>query len=124
MQTDKFDFDLPAELIAQKPASPRDSSRLLEVFPEKLEDRKFQQLPDLLRPGDLLVLNDTRVIPTKLRGKRGNVKIEVTLHKPSKKEDEWFAFARPGRRLRKATVLIFAKTFRQRLSRRDQVAKC
>ena len=68
MQTDKFDFDLPAELIAQKPASPRDSSRLLEVFPEKLEDRKFHQLPDLLRPGDLLVLNDTRVIPTKLRG--------------------------------------------------------
>ena len=111
MQTDKFDFDLPAELIAQKPASPRDSSRLLEVFPEKLEDRKFQQLPDLLRPGDLLVLNDTRVIPTKLRGKRDNVKIEVTLHKPSKKEDEWFAFARPGRRLRKGDRVNFREDF-------------
>jgi len=114
MRTDKFDFDLPTERIAQEPAVPRDSSRLLEVFPDRLRDRMVMDLPTLLQPGDLLVLNDTRVIPSRLRGKRGDAKIEVTLHKPTN-ENQWYAYARPGRRLRVGDTINFADGFSARL---------
>src|SRR5688572_18767164 len=109
MRTELFDFDLPAELIAQHPVEPRDAARLLVVAERGLEDRRVSDLPALLRPGDLLVLNDTRVIPARLTGKRGAARIEVTLHQPAGSDgtDEsapadaalWRAFARPGRRL-------------------------
>ncbi|MEQ9575325.1 MAG: S-adenosylmethionine:tRNA ribosyltransferase-isomerase, partial [Rhodospirillales bacterium] len=66
MKTDLFDFDLPPERIAQKPANPRDSARLLEVTPTALHDRGVRDLPSLLNPGDILVVNDTRVIPARL----------------------------------------------------------
>ena len=114
MRTDTFDFDLPTDRIAQEPTFPRDSSRLLEVFPDRLRDGAVLDLPTILQPGDLLVLNDTRVIPTRLYGKRGNAKIEVTLHKPSDK-NQWYAFARPGRRLRVGDTIDFADGFSAKL---------
>jgi S-adenosylmethionine:tRNA ribosyltransferase-isomerase len=114
MRTDTFDFDLPPERIAQEPAFPRDSSRLLEVFPDHLRDGTVLDLPTLLQPGDLLVLNDTRVIPTRLFGKRGDTKIEVTLHKPLDR-NQWYAFARPGRRLRVGDTIDFTDKFSAKL---------
>ena len=109
MRTDAFDFDLPRELIAQQPASPRDSSRLLEVG-AGLRDRAMRDLPGLLRAGDMLVLNDTRVIPARLRGKRGEASIEVTLHLRLN-ETDWRAFARPARRLHVGDIIEFASDF-------------
>ncbi len=82
MRVDLFDFDLPPELIAQHPVRPRDAARLLVVRGASLEDRSVRDLPALLRRGDLLVFNDTRVIPARLLGRRGAAKIEVTLHQP------------------------------------------
>jgi len=111
MRTDDFDFDLPRELIAQKPAAPRDSARLLEVG-ATLHDRLVRELPELLRAGDVLVVNDTRVIPARLKGRRGAAAIEVTLHKRDKGADEiWRAFARPARRLRPGDRIEFADGF-------------
>ena len=115
MRTDQFDFNLPQERIAQKPAYPRDSSRLLEISSDKLGDHGVLDLPNLLKPDDLLVLNDTRVIPTRLHGRRGNARIEVTLHKPGEKSDTWYAFARPGRRLRTGDEINFADGFSAQL---------
>jgi S-adenosylmethionine:tRNA ribosyltransferase-isomerase len=80
MRVDLFDFDLPLALIADRPAVPRDSARLLEVA-ANLRDHIVRDLPVLLRPGDLLVFNDTRVIPARLFGRRGAAGVEVTLHK-------------------------------------------
>ena len=99
-----FDFDLPEDRIALRPASPRDSARLLVVRPGgPLEDMRVDDLPGVLEPGDVLVFNDTRVIPARLSGERlreeGAVRVEATLHKrlsPSR----WTAFMRPGKRLR------------------------
>ena len=115
MRTDQFDFNLPKERIAQKPACPRDSSRLLEISSNKLHDHAVMDLPDLLKPDDLLVLNDTRVIPTRLNGRRGNARIEVTLHKPGENTDTWYAFARPGRRLRTGDEVNFTAGFSAQL---------
>ena len=71
MKVDLFDFDLPEERIALRPAEPRESARLLEVTPAGLSDHIIAGLPDLLGPGDVLVVNDTKVIPARLRGRRG-----------------------------------------------------
>jgi S-adenosylmethionine:tRNA ribosyltransferase-isomerase len=109
MKTEDFDFDLPREAIAQQPAIPRDASRLLEVD-GSLADRQIRDLPGLLRAGDILVLNDTRVIPARLRGKRGDAGIEVTLHM-RENQDIWRVFARPARRLKPGDSIIFADDF-------------
>ncbi len=106
MLTDDFDFELPRERIAQKPAEPRDSARLLDVGPS-LADRVMGDLPGLLEAGDLLVVNDTRVIPSRLVGRRGEAGIEVTLHL-RRGPVEWLAFARPTRRLKAGDVIRFA----------------
>lgn len=103
MRVDQFDFDLPEDRIALRPASPRDAARLLVVRPGRpFEDGTVRDLPRLLRPGDALVLNDTRVIPARLDGVRvrdGNVAhIEVLLHRREGPET-WRAFARPAKRL-------------------------
>ncbi len=98
MRTAEFDFDLPRERIAQRPAEPRDSARLLEVRPDALADRIVRDLPALLAPGDVLVFNDTRVIPARLVGRRGAARIEATLHRADG-PSAWRAFARPARRL-------------------------
>jgi S-adenosylmethionine:tRNA ribosyltransferase-isomerase len=120
MRVDLFDFDLPRELIAQRPARPRDAARLLVVGGDGLADRRMLDLPDLLLPGDLLVLNDTRVIPTRLVGRRGDATVEVTLHwlgaltagaRPSEGSDGRpmvAGFARPARRLRPGDRIVFA----------------
>lgn len=106
MHTDDFDFDLPQSLIAQHPVEPRDAARLLEIG-TVLHDRTVLDLPDLLRPGDVLVMNDTRVVPTRLRGRRGEARVEITLHR-SLGETEWRAFARPARRLRVGDHVVVA----------------
>jgi S-adenosylmethionine:tRNA ribosyltransferase-isomerase len=106
MKVDLFDFDLPARLIADRPAVPRDAARLLEVG-EGLGDHRVRDLPDLLQPGDLLVFNDTRVIPARLFGRRGAAQIEVTLHKVVA-PDRWRAFARPARKLKPGDPIEFA----------------
>ncbi|MFQ5775594.1 MAG: tRNA preQ1(34) S-adenosylmethionine ribosyltransferase-isomerase QueA [Kiloniellaceae bacterium] len=112
MRTDDFDFDLPRELIAQHPAVPRDAARLL-VVDDALTDRVVRELPDLLRPGDVMVFNDTRVIPARLFGRRGEARIEVTLHKPAPPGQagggaRWRALARPARRLKVGDRIDFA----------------
>lgn len=114
MITDDFDFDLPRALIAQRPVVPRDAARLL-VVGTTLADQRIRDLPGLLRPGDLLVFNDARVIPARLFGRRGQAKIEVTLHRLEDTGAEgqdpagalWRAFARPARRLRVGDRLDF-----------------
>ena len=105
LSTDDFDFDLPAGLIAQRPAEPRDAARLLHVG-ARLADRRIAELPDLLRPGDLMVVNDTRVIPARLFGRRGAARVEALLHKRLDGR-RWLAFARPGRRLREGDRIAF-----------------
>ena len=98
MRVDLFDFHLPPERIALRPASPRDSARLLLVRGDRLEDRIVTDLPGLLAPGDVLVFNDTRVIPAQLEGKRGEAKIGATLHKREGPR-EWRAFVRNAKRV-------------------------
>ncbi|NIP83057.1 MAG: tRNA preQ1(34) S-adenosylmethionine ribosyltransferase-isomerase QueA, partial [Gemmatimonadetes bacterium] len=107
MRVDELDFHLPPDLIAQYPAEPADSARLLEVRPESLGDFGVRDLPRLLAPGDLLVFNDTRVIPARLAGRRDAVRVEVTLHKPEAGEGMWAAFARPAKRLRHGQTIAF-----------------
>jgi S-adenosylmethionine:tRNA ribosyltransferase-isomerase len=102
MRVDLFDFDLPPELIAQEPARPRDAAKLLYVD-AGLSLHGMLDLPRLLRPGDLLVVNDTRVLPTRFRAGR----VEVTLIEQTD-ERHWLAFARPGRAVRLGTGLEFA----------------
>lgn len=109
MRVDLFDFELPDELIAARPATPRDAARLL-VVGERLEDRFVRDLPDLLRPGDVLVTNDAKVIPAQLSGRRGAARVELTLHKrlgPGR----WRAFARPAKRLKPGDRVEVAEGF-------------
>ncbi len=112
MKVDDFDFDLPAGFIAQRPAAPRDAARLLRVAADGPVDKKVMDLPDLLEPGDLLVVNNTRVIPTRLEGRRGGdgAKIEVTLHKMDAR-DAWLAFSRPARKLETGSRIDFPGGF-------------
>ena len=112
MRVDAFDFELPQERIALRPASPRDAARLLVVRPgEGLGDHVFRDLPDLLAPGDVVVFNDTRVIPAQLSGRRfgrgaGAPKISATLHMRAA-DDAWLAFAKPGRKLKVGDRILF-----------------
>jgi S-adenosylmethionine:tRNA ribosyltransferase-isomerase len=106
MDVDLFDFELPKELIAQHPAEPRGSARLLHVAPSALGDRMVTDLPVLLRAGDMLVFNDTRVIPARLMGKKGEGGIEVTLHQRVAL-DSWKAFARPAKKLKAGDTIQF-----------------
>ena len=108
--TADFDFDLPPERIAQSPVEPRDSARLLHVAPSGFTDRHVRDLPDILRAGDLLVINDTKVIPARLYGMRGTVRVEILLHQQLSSED-WLAFARPGKRLKPGDTIVFAQDF-------------
>jgi S-adenosylmethionine:tRNA ribosyltransferase-isomerase len=110
MRVDEFDFELPPECIAQRPAEPRDAARLLAIRRDGLADRVIRDLPDLLSPGDLLVFNDTRVVPARLEGRRGAVRIEVTLHQ-ALDADLWRVLARPAKRLRPGDRIGFAEDF-------------
>jgi S-adenosylmethionine:tRNA ribosyltransferase-isomerase len=114
MRVELFDFELPEDRIALRPANPRDAARLLVVDGQKLEDRKVNDLCDLLKPGDLVVLNDTKVFPAELTGVRpprdphqgGPVKVQFSLHKELG-QDTWAAFAKPARRVRGGDDLDF-----------------
>jgi S-adenosylmethionine:tRNA ribosyltransferase-isomerase len=104
MRVSDFDFELPEELIALHPAEPRDSARLLVVRPgEGVEDRRVTDLVELLRAGDVLVVNDTRVLPAELRGVRlregARANVSFNLHKRVDART-WRAFARPAKKLR------------------------
>lgn len=113
MKLSDFDFDLPPGLIATRPARPRTSARLLLAEAGAIQDRRVSDLPGILRPGDVLVLNDTKVIPARLNGTRtrltpqGEVvaRIEVTLLEPA--SDGWRALAKPLRKLRVGEVIRF-----------------
>lgn len=120
MKLDDFDFDLPESLIATRPAVPRTAARLLLVQSGGLRDLKVTDLPGLLRPGDRLVLNNTRVIPARLSGVRRRVgaeragpqaeagaRIEVTLMQPEP-DGDWSALARPLKKLRAGDVIAFS----------------
>ncbi|MEG3123547.1 tRNA preQ1(34) S-adenosylmethionine ribosyltransferase-isomerase QueA [Sphingomonas sp. GB1N7] len=110
MNVDLFDFDLPPERIALRPAAPRDSARMLVLDgagPDGItRDLSVGDLPGQLRRGDLLVFNDTRVIPAQLEGRKGDAKIGATLHKREGPR-RWRAFVRNGRRLRDGDAIDF-----------------
>ena len=106
MRVDLFDFALPQELIALRPAVPRDSARLLHLNGDATSDHIVRDLPSLLAPGDCLVFNDTRVIPAQLEGRRGEAKIGATLHKREGLRD-WRAFVKNAKRLREGDQILF-----------------
>lgn len=121
MRVDDFDFNLPEEAIALEPARPRDHAKLLKVTPSHIDDHHIYDLPNLLREGDLLVVNNTRVLPVQLSGMRAardqqtghDIAIDVTLHKKIPSPDHqtlWRAFIRPAKRVRSGDRLVFSTT--------------
>ena len=104
-----FDYHLPPERIAAEPASPRTSARLLDMRGGSLTDRIVADLPSCLNAGDLLVVNNTRVLPARLTGKRGKATIQVTLHRRVD-GDHWRCFAKPAKKLRLGDRIDFADT--------------
>jgi S-adenosylmethionine:tRNA ribosyltransferase-isomerase len=111
MHIDDFAFELPRERIALRPCEPRDAARLL-VIPASggFEDRRILDLPLLLNRGDLLVFNDTKVIPARLLGRRDDAAVEITLYRDLG-GGMWRAFAKGARRLRLGDCLAFAEDF-------------
>ena len=115
MKLSDFDFDLPEQLIATRPARPRSSARLLLANGNAIEDRIVNQLPDILQPGDRLILNDTKVIPARLTGQRlrqgeageTSAKIEVTLLEPQA-EGTWTALVKPLKKVRDGETITFS----------------
>ena len=115
MDVSLFDFDLPEDRIALRPISPRDSAKLLCVSGGEISDAHVTDLPDQLRAGDILVINDTRVLPAAMQATRparahgggGDVKVTINLHKRLSGH-EWRAFARPAKRLRDGDALRFS----------------
>lgn len=118
MKVDLFDFDLPPERIALRPVSPRDAARLLVVTQNSHVDSIVRDLPGLLSAGDILVFNDTRVIPAQLKGRRGDARIGATLHKREGPR-RWRAFIRNARRLRDGDVVDFGHDVLATVSDRD-----
>jgi len=118
MRVDLFDFELPSDRIALRPARPRDAARLLLVEGTVLSDRGVLELPSILRPGDVLVFNDTRVIPAQLEGRRGEASVGATLHK---REDlrSWWAFVRNAKRVRDGDVIEFGNGVKASAIERD-----
>src|SRR5690242_17402249 len=108
MRVDLFDFELPPERIALRPARPRDSARLLVVKGHDISDHQVLELPKQLRPGDVLVFNDTKVIPAQLEGRRGDASIGATLHKREGPR-EWQAFLRNAKRARIGDTIQFGE---------------
>ena len=108
MRVDLFDFELPQDRIALRPARPRDSARLLLVEGSETSDRQVLELPDLLCSGDVLVFNDTKVIPAQLEGRRGEASIGATLHKREGPR-EWQAFLRNSKRARVGDRIDFGE---------------
>jgi S-adenosylmethionine:tRNA ribosyltransferase-isomerase len=99
-----FDYELPPERIAHEPARPRDAARLLHIHDDGLTDLAVRDLPSLLRPGDILVANDTRVFPAQLQATRGGARVGITLDRP-RADGAWKALARNARRVHPGDVL-------------------
>ena len=118
MRVEAFDFEFPRELIAERPIEPRDAARLL-IVRRDLEDRRIADLPGLLRPGDVLVVNDTRVIPVRLHGRRGEANVEITLHRDLG-GGLWRAFAKGARRLKPGDELSFGPGFTAAVTNKEQ----
>ncbi|MBF0355731.1 MAG: tRNA preQ1(34) S-adenosylmethionine ribosyltransferase-isomerase QueA [Alphaproteobacteria bacterium] len=118
MKTADFDFDLPEGMIAQIPACPREAARLL-ILGDLIEDKHVSDLPGFLRPGDLLIVNDTKVLPTRLSGVKGQARIEVTLIKRLGDLD-WQAFARPAKKLKPGDLIDFAPDLKATVVRKDE----
>ena len=122
MEVSAFDFDLPEDRIALRPVTPRDASKMLVVQGTSLTDAIARDLPDWLQPGDVLVFNDTRVIPARLNGvrpgdadgPRQDVSVEVTLHL-REEINQWRAFAKPSKRLKVGDDIIFPGELRARV---------
>ncbi|MBU0793073.1 MAG: S-adenosylmethionine:tRNA ribosyltransferase-isomerase, partial [Alphaproteobacteria bacterium] len=120
MRVELFDFELPPERIALRPASPRDAARMLVLEgAESMRDLGVRDLPSVLRPGDCLVFNDTRVIPAQLEGTRGEAKIGVTLHKRLGPRD-WQVFVRNAKRVRPGDIIAFAQDVQAQAGERDE----
>lgn len=130
MKLSDFDFTLPEELIATRPARPRSSARLLVAEPDALSDAVVTDLCDWLRPGDRLVLNDTKVLPARLTGKRGRdtaqgwqeAKIEVTLLEPQADAGVWRALIKPLKKVREGEEIRFSQTLTATLERKEDGA--
>lgn len=127
MKLSDFDFDLPEELIATRPAKPRSSARLLVSDRGALQDAQVCDLPQWLRPGDLLVLNDTKVIPARLFGKRHrdtaqgvvSAKVEVTLLEP-RADGTWAALLKPLRKIQEGEEVVFSDALSAVLEAREE----
>ena len=109
MKTDCFDFKLPKKLIAQEPCTPRDAAKLLHIG-ECLRNLTIRDLPNIMSSKDILVLNNTKVIPARLQGLRNKTSIEITLHKLNS-DKTWCAFAKPARKLRTGDSINFSTNF-------------
>ncbi len=122
-----FDYDLPQELIAQTPIEPRDASRLLVLnrASRSLEHRHFRDIGDYLRPGDLLIANQSRVLPARLLGHRaetgGGVEVLLLAERPDLGPDHWETLVRPGRRLREGTHIVFGDEQKQGLQLQAEI---
>ena len=114
MDISQFDYELDSSLIAQKPFFPRDESRLLACLDTVYDDLKFKDLPKLLNSGDVLVINNTKVIPSRLFGKRDQVQLEVTLHL-NIDNNMWRAFLKPGRKCSINDELIFQNNLKAKV---------
>jgi S-adenosylmethionine:tRNA ribosyltransferase-isomerase len=109
MRVDLFDFDLPEDRIALRPAVPRDSAKMLVVQPgEELQDRCVLDLADFLTPNDIIVFNDTKVIPAQLYGMRGDMHVECNLHK-RESPVVWKAFAKKTKRMKVGDRIVFGE---------------
>ncbi|PCI50501.1 MAG: tRNA preQ1(34) S-adenosylmethionine ribosyltransferase-isomerase QueA [Alphaproteobacteria bacterium] len=122
MKVDLFDFELPRELIALRPAHTRDGARFLVVKGEGRQDRQVTDLIDYLQAGDVLVFNDTRVIPARLTGKRREAKIEVTLHM-NDGNGLWKAFARPAKKLKRDDIIVFSGGLMATVTRKGEAGE-
>ena len=114
-----FDYHLPPAAIANAPVHPRDSARLLDMTGDAIADRHVRDLPSLLAAGDLLVVNDTAVIPARLSGRRGEAGISITLHK-HEGGARWRVFAKPARKCRPDDVIHFGDGFAARVEGRGE----
>ncbi len=110
MKLDDFDYHLPADAIAQKPVMPRHQAKLLDMRYNELQDRRIIDLPLYINNDDLIIVNNTKVIPARLKGKRGEAGISVTLHQQIS-SNEWRAFTKPAKKLRLDDVINFAPDF-------------
>ena len=117
MRVDAFDFELPNDRIALAPVTPRDTAKLLHVG-DCFEDRIVRDLPSLLQPGDVLVFNDSKVIPARLFADVGDKQVEILLHR--QQQNVWACFAKPAKKLKSGMVLRFAAEFEGRVEGRTE----